>query len=971
MAAQLLDDDGNVISSKPKSNINPPLMDDNGNTIGEHPHSGLTDVLASFPDKTREFLSKHPIINDILNGATKTPSGLNITHDADHVPGVAKGFDSLADKIDNPKGEGGYLRGFAGGALHGIGNILGGDLYPLPSPVKPKGFTEVVPGGNEPSPITSNPVDFEGIKNRAVDAEIVPNFKTSNAPVKELPSFNHDLPAEFAPVDSAVDVSNKSEIKPQTSPDELGYNRVLENQGKKELEPLPKGWEHTGGEGIDPMPDDWDWKTDGKLVNTSDDGEIDLSPPNPRGDTISERDRDSNMILDTVQKTRNTNLIGNPDDPDIKDLISRAKNVTPGANDEPNQALATVSNEHQVLIKPDTIRSMTGVEDGFAQPKFEEDKVNNTNPIPAPGMAKPEKSVDDASDWDLQFNSMNKLLDKYESTKGISKVITDAQDIKQRWLYGKFREFKDIFDGLNDEQAKAVAKLQNHGTGDIAYNQANNITPDMINRADQLKSSFDDLHQFMVQMGVKGNKGETKLGYLSQYFPMMKRGPEGMQEQIKDIWAHYVGKENPFYKLVTTHQPEQINKVSDQVNDMYDKGTSMDPWAAFTMSRTGNMNPADIEWNPRKVIPAYLESAAKVTFDGPAIEKAESLLKQNAESMSPRLKVGAGNYIKNYSGYDAQEPLARDWNSLARSAANKVANSLISFNPGVHLLHAGEIPADILPGLGPYYTTIGIKDFFLNIHKNFQDMASLGLLQDEVKPMAFKTLDEKIDSIGYYRSYVESIVKGIAYRGALAKALDNGLAHPDAVKEAIKVAKDLTLTVDKARQMAALTPESKAGAGGPVVILAGQFKGIPLKYIEQQEDFIKALAANPKALNAWGKVALSMLGTAGAYAFGKEVNKKLIHIESPTDLIMGATTGPLSDILKRMINDTTLAAKAYQKGDMQQAKNYSIQSIMDVATLFTKGGNQIRKLLPDSISKPGSTGNKGKMRLRFNSNLKP
>lgn len=982
MSVQLLDDDGNVI--KDQNQPKPQLLDDSGNAIGEHAHSGLTDFLASMPEKTNEFLSKHPIINDLLFGAKKTPQGHNLVGpEPMHVPGVRAGFDYLANKIDNPQGEGGYGRGFAAGALHGFGDVASA-LNPLPKIPEPVGRVDFIPG--EEAPNVPKGTDFEGIRNNAVDAEIVPDFKASNEPIKQLEPFNHDLPAEFAPVDSAVDVSKFEGIQTQTSPDELGYNNVLENQGKKELEPLPKGWEYTGEDKFIPPAQKELFESMGMTAE-----EINSMSPEQADELFNSEWK--NQPPEELGKGGTELDTTNPDHMEVL-----KQNLDDASNNE-TEVLATVSNEHQVLTRPDTIRSMTGVEDGFLEPKFEEDRVNNSTdgPIPEPGFVKRIEGADSngpdgVSSYDSQFNSTHKILDRFDSTRGIGKALTDAQDIKPRWLYGKFREFSDISKGLNKDQRKQLSQLINQGTEagqglDVTdavknpsvnhdYGPMSGISSDLIERAQKAKSLLDDVHEFMMQMGVKSgtmgpNGFKTDLGYLSQYFPHMKRGPEGFAEQIKDIWSHYLGKENPFYKIMFDKNDGVPDKLSNSVGDMYDKGTSTDPWSAFTMQRNNLMKPEDIEWDFNKVIPAYLESVAKVAFDGPAVEKAEYLLKQNAESMSPRLKQLAENAILNYSGYDAKSALTQNWDNLARSIANRVSSSLITFNPGLHLLHLGEIPADILPGLGPRYTTIGIKDFGLNIRKNFQDMAKLGLLQDEVKPMSFKTTGEKISSIGYFRSYIESIVKGIAYRGALAKYLDQGLSHPDAVREAIKEAKDLTLTVDKARQMQTLTPESKAGAGGPVVRLAGQYKGIPLKYIEQQQEYFKALVDNPKAANAWGKVALSILGAGGALAFGNEVNKKFIHIESPTDLFMGATAGPFAEIMKRMVQDTERAVVAYKKGDMQQAQNYFQQSIVDVATLFTPGGAQIRKVLPDSVSKPGSTGNKGKMRLRFQEKLKP
>jgi hypothetical protein len=1044
MSVQLLDDNGNPINGSGKSKI----LDDNGNEIQNHPSAGIWDFVDSLDEGRKNFLQNHPVINRLLVGDKVDPNGYKVVGpEFPHIPGVAKGADWLADKIDNPQGEGGFYHGLAAGMVHGVGSILGGPLTPLPA----SGF-----GGNVTKSTDFNP--------DIIDA----NFKSENIPVSEsvissspkqlgtgdinLPSEQSlpNLPHEFAPVDAEVAPDVKSTSIATKSPEESGYERILAKGGSESLEQIPPTWEHLDGDGNKIGDDNISNNKSNQPNIISDEtgnpikvyhGTVnknininDLNPDSPNVRPSSAGIKGISFTSDQGYASGFTRIpgtkvgeqkgrilsgyisMGNP--LDITDAIKNGqeqglsfgdakrealKSLTPehdgvifrGNDYNPDEYIVRsnkqihselpitqsvgdgstsdnitkLSNpsapepEHQLLVptqQPDTIHNQDGVQDGFKEPNFPNDvKVPDNEP----------SSPNDISTYDSQFNSMHKILNKYPETAGISKVLTDAADVKPRWLYGQFRQFENVSKGLSKSDRQTLGVLINHGTSDIAFNQTHNITPDMIDRANQAKSLFDDVHKFMLSMGVKGNQNTTDLGYLAQYLPHMERGPAGLVENIKNIWSHYLGRENPLYKVMF----DTSSKVpmSDSIGDMFGKGTSTDPWSAFTMSRNDKMNPADIEWDYNKIVPAYLESVAKVAFDGPAVAKAEALLKQNADKMPPRVKEVAKAAITNFSGYEPNPVLNEHLNVLTRTIARKTAQSLISFNPGVHLLHAGEIPANIFPELGPKYTGIGIKELTTNAFSNYEEMARLGLLQDEVKPMSFKTIGEKIDSIGYYRSYVESLVKGIAYRGAKAKYLDMGMSSSEATRLAIKDAKDMTLTVDKSRQMMGLTSESKI-VGGPFNRLAGQFKGIPLKFVEQQEDFLKALINNPKAAGPYIKVISALAGSAAAYEGGKEINRKLIHAVNPTDLATGAVMGPTASLFARMAQDVGLAAKAYKSGNNEQMKNYFLQSLVDGAAWLMPGGNMIKRNLPNSIVKPGSS-NAGKnrpMRLKF-TNARP
>ena len=85
----------------------------------------------------------------------------------------------------------------------------------------------------------------------------------------------------------------------------------------------------------------------------------------------------------------------------------------------------------------------------------------------------------------------------------------------------------------------------------------------------------------------------------------------------------------------------------------------------FTQPRTGNVR--QMEWDFNKVMPAYIESAGRMIFDHPAIERAKEALTKVPES---KLKELAAATIRNYSGFDGEPQLHSAFAQFAGDMAN-------------------------------------------------------------------------------------------------------------------------------------------------------------------------------------------------------------------------------------------------------------------------------------------------------------
>ena len=606
------------------------------------------------------------------------------------------------------------------------------------------------------------------------------------------------------------------------------------------------------------------------------------------------------------------------------------------------------------------------VQDGFAQPKFAEDNnlVNEgSKEVPPPGQF---KAFNDVSPINAEGSSVHKLLASRPETKPISDTLVNAQDKGTEWLASNMRDFEEVFHGLSDEDAIKTTQLINHGTQDIAYNLKNGITPDLIARAKQFKSLTDEVHNLARQSGVTNKEGKP-IGYFDQYFPYMQKMPEGMQNQIKEIWNHYVGRNSPMAELFLGKGGPPTDKGLGVTGDIYNKGQG-DPWSIFAQTRKG-MNPADINWNPRQVVPAFLESMKKVIFDGPAIDKATEQLKNVPQS---NLKDAATWAIKNFSGYDADKNLHQAYDSAASQAARITARSYVSGNLPLHALHLGEIPVNIYPELGEKYSLLGAAKVIRHPLDNYTEMARMGMLQGEIKPWAFKTASERADSVGYFFSSVESFVKGIAYQGSKAKFIAEGMEPEQAKYAAMAKAKDLTLTVDKARQMKWLSPESKIMGGEVASKLGQQFKGIPSKIVEQYIDIAREVAKNPDKMDPYLKVMRALAGSASA-GVATAYGAHMMHV-NPTSLVKMTAFGPFANSMYQIFgNDVYNAGKRMAQGDDNGAKQYLMQAAIDTAALITPGGNSIRKgvgeIFGEETIKPGKYAPKP-MKLRFSNPVK-
>lgn len=221
-------------------------------------------------DKVKKAYN-NPEVQRFLYGATNADVGL--PQDAPpikgpgfiEIPGVNRGAKWIADKIDNPQGEGGYLKGFAAGAIEGIGNIFASGVDPrtvtpgrLPFPKMKAPNVSVTDLGPTPQKLLTAGKTYVSPKGKAYQGEL-PIRKSTEIPYKSKESFN--LSGDDTP--RATETFDKYLQKKQTS-DTIVNNTVVSETpyGGSTKENLPirqnpitakfRGWQETG---FDDMPD--------------------------------------------------------------------------------------------------------------------------------------------------------------------------------------------------------------------------------------------------------------------------------------------------------------------------------------------------------------------------------------------------------------------------------------------------------------------------------------------------------------------------------------------------------------------------------------------------------------------------------------------------------------------------------------------------------------------------------------------
>jgi hypothetical protein len=605
-------------------------------------------------------------------------------------------------------------------------------------------------------------------------------------------------------------------------------------------------------------------------------------------------------------------------DPNRVDVINRT--LSP-------EALGAIVDKNPLIASGEVMKpTLDEVNSTPEPPKKASDQV-----IPKPGQARPPGDISAAG---ANVQSPDLVLNRYDQTKAVVEPILKAQDTKLPWIRSTLQKIVPFTQGLDKQSRVTVGRIL-----DLGPEKVPEATPELVQRAQGIREILDEVHgQYAEDAGPQGEG----VGYLEHYFTHIARKPSVIQDGLKAVLKYHFGTDSPLHQMFVGGE-ELAKTGSDAKGKLFEKGMG-DATSPYTKSRTGNLR--DIEYDINKVMPAYIESAAREIFDVPAIESAQEALKNVPDGS--RLKELATWYVKNYSSYDAEPGLHSAWSKVADAVARTTARSFIDWNIGLHTLHLGEIPANIWPELGTKYTKEGIKKVLTSPVENWKTTAEKGLIQGDIKPPQFKTPMERYATIAQFGNVIEHFVKGVGYHGAKAKFLAEGLPEAEADLKAIQLAKTMTLTVDPARQAKIFSPESNwlGGEGGHKLL--SQFKGVPSKIVEQYTNIARDLNANPLKLATY-KAAIKMLvenpkaipgklspltrAAVGAGAMGlvtETTGARLMHI-NPKGL--AETTGAALTVIGKIWTDIV---------NMEPQK-----AAAETMAWLTPGGQALRKLFEE------------------------
>lgn len=485
-----------------------------------------------------------------------------------------------------------------------------------------------------------------------------------------------------------------------------------------------------------------------------------------------------------------------------------------------------------------------------------------------------------------EWGSPDRVLSAHEETKPIVDTLKGAQENRNRWVYDKKNQVAQFMKGIwLPSTRKAMGKYLE--TGD-----STSLTPDLISRVDGIRKVLDETHKEI--QNVPG--GPEKVGYISNYFTHMAEsdGRPGLVSSFKN--------------LVTSKKLGQT--LGSGVGDMFEKGSGS-PDSPYVKTRTGQR--VKIDYDINSVLPKYFESLGRYKFDMPASDAVKGMIAKLPDNSI--MKETAKWYHNNFTRYDSAPQLHKAADDMANAIATQNSRFFMQFNPLPHVLHVAEIMHSVYPELGEKNLGIGVYKTLSSPFKTTKALARNGLLQGDATPTSLKTGGQLYQSATQFWNLAETLTKGIAYNGGLAKFGGD-------VGKALQLTRDSTFDISPINQMKGLSPEASFAGGEGMSRLGWQYKGIPMKIaerilvtaIESKKDPIKA------ARMAAGTTAAIAMANAGAHTFHMNISSMV----NPT------LFGPAAQTIGGAM------LKAY-KGDAEGA-------LADLALYFVPGGAQIKKL---------------------------
>lgn len=857
----------------------------------------------SLLDKAKEVGKRFlfgPSDEDLNSSASEKDKALGPIHIASDSSGatnlLSRGTSKLANIIDDPNSANrSTSKAFAAGALQGVGNIVGDAFDPRTASIKPvpridpqavqsgldatanayKDISQFQPAGpkllpamGESSPPSSNSV---------------PNFYNGPAGTAQA---NRTYPLDTGPINPKIGAPNQGTVLPR----ELG-----------EITQLPA----------------IDAANRGTTL-----GQIQKSDlESPKGLVKSMKSFQQGNPLE-VPKTGIGSDLARDYTPNPAKMDPRLESPLPKPDARSFGGPREIGDINEGTSKPDALSATEAPKDSTnpqGEPKGTAiSKVTDKTALPEPGSARPSKDVNPIR---AELGSVDKTLESRPETKPIVDAIVTANDQKLSWIATTERELAKFTAGLKPDKLNALGRMLDKGIIEGVDD------PELIQRANGIREVLDQIHSELPEKLPY----DKSLGYIENYLTHIEKQDPDLRDGMRQVWDFHTGKGKSFMKdplgsIKRAFQSPELSGTSDSVGDMYQTGMG-NPNSNYVKTRTGKLE--DYELNANKVLPAYVESIAKLKFDKPAVEQAKLAMSKLgdiiADGSESRIKDLAKWYITNYTKYDALPGLSKSWNSFADTVGRVTSRSMLGFNTGLQTLHLARIPANLFPNLPTKYLAAGLKEVGSAPINSYKEAVNLGLLQSEIRPIQFKTATQKMDSILQLGSVADYLDRAIGYHGFKKMYLDQGMKDIDATAAALRSSKRASLVTDAARPIKAFNPES--GFVGSIAKLSMQFKQVPLKIIEQYAGIADNAKSNPAA-------AARMVSGVGLAIAAAEEGLRTFHISPKSFLVdLGGASGTE---VKKIVSYLA-------KGDLENA-------VKETALWVTPGGLSVMRQLNNGPS---------------------
>ncbi len=509
------------------------------------------------------------------------------------------------------------------------------------------------------------------------------------------------------------------------------------------------------------------------------------------------------------------------------------------------------------------------------------------------------------------FGSPDMMLSEFRDTKPIVDTVHQGFDDEARWVAETERRAAPLVEGLDATQHQMIGEMLDTAqnpmdlVGKVSPRFKLPYTPDLAQRATGVRNLFDEIIAETEQArNVNAKPGEeTKFGRIANYVNRMLKLNNGeysddLTGNLHSLWDEFYGRPLKAVgdELLGRSMDDYLNEPEPQSTDtevaMQPKTQVGDPSSPFVRARTGALTNYDLNIN--NLLPAYIESMARLRFRQPIAEQAKAMIDKLPEGSRKELAI---SYLRQYTGIENASISARTDNKAVNALTSMASRLALTANPQVLKYHLGQLATQVWVNLGTKYSSLGLQAFLRNPSDVINEINALGIVPQNVRPWQFKTPSEKLNDVGDFLHAAYLLDRGVAFKGFQAKALDMGMEPTQATRWAITQTKNASAIPDTVRST------YLAKSGGILGKLKSTWSQIPARTLEQFYMIAKHASEDPEKVNipGYGPVSAKLVrlvtALGGLGGITAATGQKFTHISAS----VFSGTMPVADYIGRTI----------------------------------------------------------------------